>query len=301
MGNKQKPDLTNVNRGLKDFQKNSVDYVFKRLYEDLNTTNRFLIADEVGLGKTLVAKGVIARAINHLWDKVKRLDVIYICSNTDIARQNIRRLKVTDNGFSLASRITLLPSKLKELNENKLNFISFTPGTSFNLRSSTGVYQERALLYWILREAWDFGSIKGPVNLLQCDAYKDNWREHLKKYSRNMIDPELKESFIRAINESDDLKNRFEDLIYRFRHYKENIPREDRWARNKFIGDVREKLAVTCIHALKPDLIILDEFQRFKYLLDKNNPTGQLAHELFGHENENFGVDTKTLLLSATP
>ena len=43
-----------------------------------------------GLGKTLVARGVIARTIDHLWEEVPRIDVIYICSNADIARQNIQ-------------------------------------------------------------------------------------------------------------------------------------------------------------------------------------------------------------------
>lgn len=38
--------------GLKDFQRRTVDYVFKRLYGD-DPTSRFLIADEVGLKKRL--------------------------------------------------------------------------------------------------------------------------------------------------------------------------------------------------------------------------------------------------------
>ena len=38
---------------LKDFQRRSVDYVFRRFYLDQDTTNRFLVADEVGLGKTI--------------------------------------------------------------------------------------------------------------------------------------------------------------------------------------------------------------------------------------------------------
>ena len=48
--------------GLKDFQKKTVEYVFKRLYGD-DPTSRFLIADEVGLGKTLVARGIIAKTL----------------------------------------------------------------------------------------------------------------------------------------------------------------------------------------------------------------------------------------------
>ncbi|MDP2389036.1 MAG: hypothetical protein Q8N52_01815, partial [Acidobacteriota bacterium] len=42
---------------------------------------RWLLADEVGLGKTMVARGVIARMIEHLWDMTERIDVLYICSN----------------------------------------------------------------------------------------------------------------------------------------------------------------------------------------------------------------------------
>ncbi|MGB8983045.1 MAG: hypothetical protein WCC12_14310, partial [Anaerolineales bacterium] len=72
-----RPDLDHILGGLKDFQRRTVDYVFRRLYTDPDATRRFLIADEVGLGKTLVARGVIARALDYLWDKVDRLDVVY--------------------------------------------------------------------------------------------------------------------------------------------------------------------------------------------------------------------------------
>lgn len=46
--------------GLKDFQRKTVEYVFKRLYGN-DPTSRFLIADEVGLGKTLVARESLPR------------------------------------------------------------------------------------------------------------------------------------------------------------------------------------------------------------------------------------------------
>ncbi len=52
--------------------------------------------------------------------------------------------------------------------------------------------------------------------------------------------------------------------------------------------------------ALEPDLIILDEFQRFRRLLDGTDPAGELAQQLFGfrdHRNE----PARVLLLSATP
>ena len=122
-----RPDVGSVLNGLKDFQRDSVEYIFKRLYTDSDQVSRFLVADEVGLGKTLVARGIIAKAIDHLWDTIDRIDVIYICSNQDIARQNIDRLNITDEReFQHASRATLLPIKIQKLRSNKLNFVGLS-------------------------------------------------------------------------------------------------------------------------------------------------------------------------------
>jgi superfamily II DNA or RNA helicase len=156
-----------VMEGLKDFQRDAVEHVFRHLYADQDAARRFLVASETGLGKTLVARGVIARAIDHLREKVKRIDVLYICSNADIARQNINRLNVTGKSdFALAGRITLLPTVVHELEKNDLNFISFTPGTTFDLKSTLGVKEERALLYHLLRQPWSLGDRKAPLNVL---------------------------------------------------------------------------------------------------------------------------------------
>lgn len=43
---------------LKDFQRATVNVVYDNLFK--NGQQRMLVADEVGLGKTIVAKGVIA-------------------------------------------------------------------------------------------------------------------------------------------------------------------------------------------------------------------------------------------------
>ena len=48
----RKPDLEKSLSVLKDFQRRTVDYVFRRLYLDGDDcVKRFLVADEVGLGK----------------------------------------------------------------------------------------------------------------------------------------------------------------------------------------------------------------------------------------------------------
>ena len=128
---------------LKDFQLETVHYAFGQLFRD-DEARRFLVADEVGLGKTLVARGVTALVVDRLQRRgnVGRIDIIYVCSNADIARQNIRRLNVTGrNDVALASRITLLPLETHKLRTNEINLISLTPGTSLDPHSSLGSQQ----------------------------------------------------------------------------------------------------------------------------------------------------------------
>ncbi|MCL5289449.1 MAG: hypothetical protein M1489_00165 [Firmicutes bacterium] len=301
---KLRPNPTEILKGLKDFQRNTVEYVFKRLYLDEQTASRFLVADEVGLGKTLVARGIIAKAVDYLWDEVKRLDIIYICSNAEIARQNISRLNITgQKDFSLSSRITLLPINLENIKRNKVNFVSFTPGTSFDLRSQGGVKKERALIYHILKEEWGLGNRKRYMNVFQGGA-GDSWPDYLAGFLNwNKIDEDLSGDFVNKLNarskRDDDtgvrnIKIRFEEMAESFdgRRKQSN---QDWYDRNKLIGELREILAESCITALEPDLIILDEFQRFKHLLDGEDQLSQLAGYLFNYKK------AKTVLLSATP
>ena len=125
---------------LKDFQVDTVEYVLHRFYDDAKPTDRFLVADEVGMGKTLVARGVIAGVINRLQNdsSSRRIDIVYICSNADIARQNLTKLDVRGDGIRpLATRITMLATQVRDLDRRiadgskTVNLVSFTPGTSF--------------------------------------------------------------------------------------------------------------------------------------------------------------------------
>ncbi len=299
------PDVDAVLRGLKPFQRDTVDYVFRRLFTDPDATSRFLVADEVGLGKTLVARGVIACAINHLWETVERVDVIYICSNSSIAHQNINRLNVTgQKDFQIASRMTLLPVTVRDLKKNKLNFISFTPGTSFDLRSRLGTMDERALLYWLLDHAWGLRGAR-PLNVLQGNAYPENFRNHVQWFRQeHKIDETLADEFAAALdrhgkqqqaNGERTIRARFKGLCERFQRIRENIPDKDAWDRIEFVGELRALLATTCLSELQPDLIILDEFQRFRNLLDGTDEASSLARGFFEQPN------VRILLLSATP
>lgn len=306
IGSQVRPDTAAILNGLKDFQRATVEHVFRRLYLDPDSTRRFLVADEVGLGKTLVARGVIAKAIDHLWDKIPRIDIVYVCSNTDIARQNINRLNVTGcNGFSLASRITLLPISLQKMNP-RLNFISFTPGTSFDLRSSAGLARERALLYWMLKDAW---SLTASIHSrpFEVTSKREGFQWELD-YVRNQceIHPGMSAGFVDAVRQRPELRREFDRLLEEMPP-RRDIPDELRSQCGRWISDLRRLLAETCLHWLEPDLIILDEFQRFKHLLqqdaDQQSEAAQLAEFLFNFQQPDGDSDTaaRVLLLSATP
>ena len=179
------PDVDAALEPLKPFQRRTVHHAFHRLFEAPDSTSRFLVADEVGLGKTLVARGIIARAIDHLWDSVGRIDIVYICSNGSIARSNLPKLQVGTAGhhaLSIATRLTMLATQLashggkRGLAEGKLNFISFTPSTSFNMGNAAGRASERIVLFRLLEPI-----IKRRIplmNLLQGRiSNREHWRD----------------------------------------------------------------------------------------------------------------------------
>ncbi len=288
--------------GLKDFQRRTVEYVFRRLYGD-DSASRFLVADEVGLGKTLVARGIIAKTLEYLQDQVDRIDVIYICSNAAIATQNINRLNVSDtDGFSIATRLTYLPRQVRSLRKNRVNFISLTPGTAFDhARSRGGHMDERAILYQMLWDLpWAHGSRKrkyqnGLLNMLQATAGKDSWRAKVEVSDIWELDRDLAVAFRKKVRQDQDLYTDLKECCWYFRRYKENIDSDFNELRYSLIGRLRSMLASVCLRALEPDLVILDEFQRFKHLLDGYDDASMLATALFEYP------DVRVLLLSATP
>lgn len=311
----QPVDAAAVLDRLKGFQRDTVEYAFQRLFLDEDSSHRFLVADEVGLGKTLVARGVVAKTIEHLHDRVARIDVIYICSNANIARQNMNRLNVLQRDTTgIASRITLLPLFVRDLDAHKVNLIGLTPSTSFEMTEGTGVMKERLLVYWLLREAWDFGRSTGPKNLFQVGAGKQRFRSALKAFPTSgpdggpPYDRSIAQAFVEQLEASiaedrrlgrPDLRSRFEELREVFGYARTRVPKQDRRLRDAFIGDLRTLLARTCLAILEPDLVILDEFQRFRDLLDGDHPAARLAQDLFRFADGSNRV--RVLLLSATP
>ncbi|WP_062381219.1 DEAD/DEAH box helicase [Demequina pelophila] len=299
----KKPDHERVLASLKDFQRDTVDYAFRRLWTDDDWTKRFLVADEVGLGKTMVAKGVIAKTVDYLWDKEERIDVVYICSNSQIARQNLSRLNVVGGTVMRhADRLTLLPQVIRDLRGQKINFVSFTPGTSFSVGSSGGASRERVLLHTMLAERWGRDVIHKAawVKFFRGGVRRDRFEGQLRWFDRESLDQQLVDSFheeiARAVGpQGGALRDELEACAAEYTHLRSRAPDELRWRRDRLVGMLRHLVAKAGVEHLEPDLVILDEFQRFKDVLDGDGYGADLAREVFDH------VNARVLLLSATP
>ena len=314
-------DVAGTLADLKNFQRRTAKWAYQRMFADHDPAVRFLVADEVGLGKTHVAKGVIAQVIDHLGRTGdRRHDIVYVCSNAAIARQNLRKL--TPEGIDPTpipvDRLTMLPLvHLQDEDEGKpgINLLPITPGTSLNFGMSTGTFRERAVAYTFLRAHWGRAAMEprrarwifwAGITAGGPDRRLRDW----ERWCRPRIQRTLPE-FARRLAEIDaerrargqrTVRELFDELVSGLR-YKRAI-RGRMWSvRREFIAVVRRTMAIVGIDSLRPDLVVLDEFQRFKDLLrpDPDHLAAELAKRLFEYEDPETGRPTRTLLLSATP
>lgn len=143
-----------------DFQEATAQRIL-HIFKDMGH-RRVLLADEVGLGKTMVAKRVIDLVKEwHKQDGDDFFKVVYICSNINIADQNIEKLgianKMNINQSRLSMQHLFITLANKDIRDNAQNvdmpesIIPLTPSTSFRLTNSLGTAHERALMFDILK------------------------------------------------------------------------------------------------------------------------------------------------------
>lgn len=295
-----------MEKELKDFQKATVKHIvdiFKSKKQ-----RRVLLSDEVGLGKTIVSKGVI-QAVGEqsdeygIWDD-NTYRVVYICSNANIVKQNTENLGIEDVMNIDESRLSMqhfiVAKKVKELQKSKKSkpriLIPLTPGTSFNLQTSAGNMNERALMFAILSHLDDFKdhktALKNRLNIYGANG--DNWTDIIDKYEKD-----IKENVCTGYRENickevvnDDCYQEAKDLLLKA------IALNDYNTTNKAITLFRIIFCKISMKELNPDLVIMDEFQRFSSLLDLegNSEEAMLTRTFFGKEDGPF-----ILLVSATP
>ncbi len=292
-----------MNERVVDFQKLTAERIV-HIYRTLGH-RRVLLADEVGLGKTYVARQVIN--LVREWHKEMKDDffkVVYICSNANIAEQNIEKLGVKNKMSISESRLSmqhLMITKLEKDISNSINksempesIIPLTPNTSFRFYSQRGTAQERALMYNILKHLPQLDRCKRSLNSFLSDGVK-NWKELIafydgktkengREYVENMLDklrPFMTDEFVQTLVETVNKEGKCSSI-----------------EKSEIINKLRCIFAEISIEMLDPDLVIMDEFQRFSDLLQyDDSEQSMLAKHFFDPSNSN----TKILLLSATP
>lgn len=299
--------------GLKEFQIAAVDRIVKML--ETNGSRRFLLADEVGLGKTLIARGVIEKIAEQL---PKKCTVVYLCSNLEIAAQNAEKLSPkSSSAVPVKGRLTLLPLNLPDANPKSTTHIySFTPGTSLNLGRSTGIKRERRLLLYLFTECFGQRLTGKWKEFFRGGAGEENWLHEVELGRlRSEFDDYIKPSFrdrwgalvrrqkVKLHVDAKDTKERnlwssIEESVDQFWDNSGWLQRSPLWIRrnrNTVVSELRKCLAMTSLAYLKTSLVVMDEFQKFKDILDNSRNPDSVEAKLLSDS------DTKVLILSATP
>lgn len=305
---------------LKNFQiatVNRVDALFSHQH------NRVLVADEVGLGKTKIAEGVIARMARLRYNEGDDLfKVVYVCSNQNIANQNIRDInkflgvETWDNNDTRLSMQHLAITK-KELSASEdkrfIDAISLTPETSFRMTSGAGSSRERALMYSILSRIPELQPYLEKLDqMLWYFKGRENWKydkqdlegevERCNKKSEGKYPADVIEKLPRQLisNLITHLQSRPLIAYSKERNKIEYICKGD----TNIIVAFRKAFAKISVDMLNADLVIMDEFQRFKFLLSDDDIEMKALTDAFlnvSYDNSDKSRLVRVLLLSATP
>ena len=303
----------NIMSGLKDFQKatvNRIDYLFR------NGQRRVLVSDEVGLGKTLIARGTVAKlAVMQKETGDNLVKVVYICSNAAIAEQNLNKLRITSElrtESMNSSRLSMQHLNIfnqendSDLLSRYIQLIPLTPDTSFRITAGAGTVSERALMFAILRRIPVLQDYLSELEIAMIDWAKSAWIAERDWYEKEVLECDensdnqylkyMLEKSEAALTETQPNGKRYLDAVIELcLAIRENGMK--RVNNNAAIGKLRVMFSKISLDKLEPDLVIMDEFQRFKYLInsDPESETGMLANKFFNSNN------VRMLLLSATP
>ncbi|MBP5544032.1 MAG: helicase [Kiritimatiellae bacterium] len=296
-----------------DFQEATAKRIVDLFFDKSNPRERVLLADEVGLGKTKVAARVVSLFRERIRERRKgeekdNFRVVYVCSNLNIVDQNLDALGVATRLDFNESRLSMQHYSLEQtLRENTDEILMpLTPSTSFDFRS-TGLANERALMCVILLKSRQFegeaiqNSIKGFFQGTVKD--EERWGQLLSHYSEGVDN--LGTDYLRrvetALSEYLTKENQCE-LLSRLGEVANNPTILGAGEKGQIISRLRHAFAKISLDQLNPDLVIMDEFQRFRNLLINEGDDEQqldeqklLAKEFFAKKG------TRILLLSATP
>lgn len=315
----------------KDFQRYSSDAIYKNLFGNHSKNDHFLLADEVGLGKTVITKQVISRLYDN--NSKNRIYVYYVCNNLTLADQNRKRLipgtlkRLHDNWeeqfLVKADRLSLLHLEPEKDENKRLRIISLTPQTSLKIDRMRGNRTEKELLFNVLSygkgseykefiHAFFRGMLKNPLYPYNSGTSFSILKTFLENSSLII---EKKETTVKKI--LDLIYNNWYQIIdARTRNsFKETYKDLDQLRYNKIHAyfnneHLTKNRTIIIKHLIKElsvlnfnqdyaglsnfnQLVVLDEFQKFDDILELKEDRNSIASEMF--------KNSKVLIVSATP
>lgn len=286
----------------KPFQDATVEAVMHAFHG--SGTRRFLVADEPGLGKTLVARQVLSKL-----SEMKRLTVLYVCANQPIAGQNVEQLlgdlpeEERSRARASADRPGLLPLTDAPSHE-RLCIYSLTPGTAFSgeKRRHKGRVQERAFACALLEHEAGF-KLLWLRSTLSWDARNfepllEDYRWQIQKRIRH-VDGSFAR-FVARFRAAMRGCMKAHDPLKSHRVLKAIIGANEPGTRLDVTGWCRNSLAAAALGELEPGLVIFDEFQRFRDLMT-DTAVARDSAEASIRNILTAKATGRLLLLSATP
>lgn len=286
---------------LKPFQEETVEVILNA-FRSGEKVRRFLLADEVGLGKTIVARQVIHRMMRRFR---RPLIVFYVCSSLSIGWQNQRNLLklLPEEEREIArcevDRLTLMLSSNQPTHKH-LHLYTLTPNTSIPARKGQhrgGRKEERALVQVLVETLWprflpSVGTDFFRVNVRTAKS----WQDAVDSQRKHAGNRHLLRSFEKSVRLEFAVEQRRRTdttLKGHLRRHKDNL---------EIIKHLRNALAACAIQEIHPDLVIFDEFQRFRDLLavKLDDAAARVIRRLRG-DIDVGGRTPSLLLMSATP
>ncbi|MCQ4165509.1 DEAD/DEAH box helicase [Tahibacter harae] len=318
--------LEQVLRRLTDFQRATVQVVCARL-QSAGPARRMLVADEVGLGKTLIARGVIATLLKQRLERgadAGPLRVAYICSNQALARENLKKLEVFSGKASDGWVHTPEFGRLAELGVLQpapetgllVSLLSLTPATSFALTQGHGNAVERYLLWRAFTQDQRDAGLKDQLDPFFRKGVHGAWDAAESQYRKRCLNPETLQRFQARLDEAPPLDARHQAaataLALDGRSWRSLVcsllekgitwesDGEGRLLSLFLLSRLRRVYVECCAQNLQADLFILDEFQRFKDLVIVAAEGEEVSEQQIIARHV-LHRDRAALLLSATP
>jgi hypothetical protein len=284
---------------LRDFQWASV----KSVCEGLERRPIFALADEVGLGKTLVCAEVVNQLVAGQRSKTPHL-IYYVAPSIELLHQNLRSIRRyleerCGDQFHIwtsISRLSQVPRDFAEhrrrmgndmLGKGVIHIIGLSPGTSFNLRGA-GQFAERTYLAAL----FGFGRLRenklDVARFFWCLNRALDLRVEQKYWHR--IEAYTSKDYLGQLLEFRETEH-FQRLLTAIVQVNSWSPSEMRIK----VAEVRRHVVNFLIESVSPRFVIFDEWHKYKRTCFTNELLGRFLAQ------SRASSKTKVLLVSATP